>query len=301
MVRIMFKNALNSFFSFWFPRFAPENVALFRIFVGLTLWMAAVLQAPYINLLFTDRGMISAATQQAFYDDLRVRLLFYWFPVDPSAVAIYFYTYLAVLTLFTVGGGRILALAVFIGNYTLGVRNPLVMTNFDYLKSAWLLYLIFMDSSRAYSIWNRLPRRPMPMWSRDMTAFGTRAVQIQLALVYFNSGLDKIKSGGVNRWLQGTALDSYWGNSMLSRYDWYSFRFLTSVPVIPPVLTYFTWLFLLFFPAAVSSARTRRWALFGGAIYHVVICSPIELFFFNLMAMSAYILFREKTISSESP
>jgi hypothetical protein len=127
----------------------------------------------------------------------------------------------------------------------------------------------------------------------SLTGVGVRLAQIQLCIIYFYSGFEKLKG---QPWWEGTAIWQVIGNDQLAMFN---FAFLKSVPLLLTVATYITVLFEVYFPALVWFRRTRRWLLLLGIGLHIGIAVSIGLYFFSIAMLSVYILFLDSEKNRE--
>jgi len=113
-------------------------------------------------------------------------------------------------------------------------------------------------------------------------------IQIQLCVIYFYTGLEKLKGG---TWWDGTALWSVFANPQMVIAD---LTWLKNFPLVVVALTFATVLFEVYFPALVWFKKTRIIMLLIGISFHMGIGVFMALYSFAFIMMAPYILFVSK-------
>jgi hypothetical protein len=174
-------------------------------------------------------------------------------------------------------------------------RYSWVLNGGDALSRVAVFYLLIAPAGKVWSIdamivrWFRQQRGTYIPGPVMIPAWSVRLAQIQIAIVYFCTGLYKIWSDGWGRdWLDGTAV--YWllNDVALTRFSYTAFP----VPMwICKLLSWGTIAFELGFPLFVLSRWSRPLILIGGVLFHLGILAATEVGWFSMVSVAWYPLF----------
>jgi hypothetical protein len=166
---------------------------------------------------------------------------------------------------------------------TFHVRLTWVLNGGDALFRAGLFYLMLAPSGATWSVdrwfW---PRTASP----KIAAWPVRLMQIQLALLYFATGVAKLPAD----WISGQAV--YWvlNDVALTRWAYASFP----VPMLVcRLIAWSTLVFELGFPLLILFRRVRPWLLAFGVAFHLGIWLSTEVGWFSPITLCWYALFLE--------
>ena len=314
----MLKRLAKTVIDFWIKPVRAEPMALFRICISLIVLLdTSITLLPYAADWYGVTGLYPPESIQHYVDsykrwslipaaasDETVRLGL-WALIVCAAASTF-----GLLTRFaTVGMWALLV--------SFHMRNPLILNGGDILLRASTFYVMLMPGGAAWSFDNLIRRRLMqPVqpgvirkvlvlpfthlarwdetfrgeastgWVRPWTL---RLAQIQLAVVYFFTGIDKVRGvnpgkGGYGDWVGGDAVGLALNHGTIAR-----FEFLTGWPLwIFAPATWITLAWEVAFPLLVLWGRTRWYALSLGVLLHVGIFATMEVTHFSWTILSYY-------------
>ncbi|HVS39459.1 MAG TPA: HTTM domain-containing protein, partial [Gemmataceae bacterium] len=320
-------------YDFWARPIRAESLALFRIVIGTVILLSLLTSlGPRLPRDFGPDGLYPRQTAEdrlqrdgAFSllcGPINLPLLDDYLPGDavaawqnwcdqPKNALLLFAVLTAATACMTVGcwtrTATIVAWALFV---SFNQRLSSLMNGGDSLMRCALFYLLFAPSGAVWSIdWLLGKRRPNVTGPILIPAWPVRLMQIQIAIMYFFTGLSKL--GG--DWLDGEAV--YWvlNDYTLTRWPYY----WLPVPLfVCRLLSWATVLFEIGFPFYVAVGRPRRfvlevrgtfpaegfrsaftlpalrpWALLAGLAFHLGILIHTEVGWFSSAAAAWYVLF----------
>ncbi len=291
-INIRFNQFIKAWDHFWFKPVDVFPLAGFRFLLCSFLFILYSMRFFDIRMFFYESGLMSSSSAKMFHK-LQVSHVLHFILSSDLLLYFAYLSFLVILLALALGfASRWLVAIAFILHLVFIQRNPSIVYGADAITVFWLFYLIFAntngqiqwvdyfknkrkqglvsDRRLAHSWWNTL---------------ALRLIQIQLCVVYFFSGLTKLREGA---WWNGTAL-----KEALLSYDkaGMDIAFLLSLPVIAGVLTCFIVLFEIYFPVLIWIPRLRSPLLILGVLFHILIAISFGLYFFSLIVMCAYVLF----------
>lgn len=285
------KKLASGWSNFWFSPIDLYNVALFRMILGVTLLVMYLLRFQDFNLFYGDVGVVPGSLANLILPPSHQSPFPFYFVSE--SLALYAHVLFLVLLLgFALGlFSRSLTWLVFLLHLSFMQRNFTIIYGADLFANFWLLYLSLVNHNRYFSILNI--GRPklhhqinLPQIDSDLlSTVGVRLIQVQLCLSYAYTGIEKLK-GSV--WWEGVAVWHVLGIQELMSMD---LTFLQSFPLIIGALTMMTVIFEIYFPAAVLSDSVRPYWLMIGLGFHGSTAIFMNLPFFCLVMIAAYLLF----------
>jgi hypothetical protein len=127
----------------------------------------------------------------------------------------------------------------------------------------------------------------------SLTNVMIRMAQVHLSVIYFYTGLEKLRGP---QWWEGTAIWTALSNPQMSSFD---LLFLKDWPLIVGLMTHSTVLFELMFLPLVWNPRTRNMILIVGVLFHFGTALLMDLWAFAAVMTSLYFLFGSQTSQSE--
>lgn len=265
---------------FWFTPTSTAPVELFRIGFGIfaTLWILSLI--PVMNPFFgsaaaipTEVGSFGTWTLFALIGGSGVWVL--WFVGLVGALAL------------TVGlRTRAAAMVVFVLIMSVTRSGANAFNAGDGLVRLLALYMVLMPAGSAVSVDRWLSDRS-GMWSFPRRApWALRLVQIQVSAVYLGTMWEK--SGGV-LWRNGTAVAYSMKIADIVRAPAPSF--LTDSVVLSQLLTYGTLAIEFAIGVLVWNKVARPVVLWLGVILHLSIEVGLDVGFFSLAMLTAYLAF----------
>ncbi len=287
---------VESWDAFWFKPVDVVSLSFFRFCFCSVLLVMYVIRFFDIRIFFYESGLMSSGSAKALHKWHTGEAFNFIFSSDTLLYLCYL-SFLIILFLMVLGlANRLLTAVAFILHLVFLQRNPSIIFGADVIATFWLFYLVFSNSNRQVRWVHYFLSKKKGLISERvekgdwLNTVSLRFIQIQLCVIYMFSGLEKLKGSS---WWEGTAI---W--EALSFYDFtlFDFSFLLSVPLLSGVLVVFTVLFEIYFPVLIWVPKLRKVLLILGLLFHLGIGLSLNIYFFSLIMLSAYILF----IPSES-
>jgi hypothetical protein len=178
-----------------------RSLALFRIALGLLLALDLVSRSSELRTFYTDEGVLPAAllslTTSAGDFSIHTHL-----GAWPTLVALLFAVQLAAALALCAGfRTRAATVLCWVLLASLHLRNPqLAYPGGDRILRLLLFWSMFLPLGARFAWDARRRATPAP---REIRSAGSAALLLQIALVYWSNGLNKIQGEG---WLEGDAL-----------------------------------------------------------------------------------------------
>jgi len=240
---------------------SPLPLGVLRIGLGLLLLSQALLVAGHLGEIYDSRGLLQAPVNDQFVLPWTPRV--HWATrafaalglQESAAIRAVFALHLAAATAFLVGWrARLAAVAVWLTHLTLVSSSLGYCYGLDTFMRIALFYCVFAPVGHALSL-DVLAGRVSgaPSFAARLAL---RALQLQLALVYAATGLEK--ASGV-QWWDGEALWRSWMRADLGTID---FSWVASMPWVAKIGCWATLLVEVGYAVFIWIPRTRRpWAL----------------------------------------
>lgn len=274
---------------FWFSPRSLLNLAIFRIVLATTMFAMYLSRHRDVQLFYTDQGLIPKDMSISVIPDFfrPYFVLSFWSDGWVSTVHLIF---LAALLLLALGiGGRLITALAWLLHIAFLQRNYSIAFGADLIGGIFLFYLIFTQSCAELSVWKwfraKYLNKQTVAQSDILTSVFYRIIQVQLCVIYFYTGFEKLKGAS---WWDGTALWSVFANPQMVVTD---LTWLSQFPLIIVGLTFMTVLFEVYFPILVWVKKTRPWILLAGVGFHLGIALFMSLYSFAVIMMAPYILF----------
>jgi hypothetical protein len=310
---------LMGIWKFWSRPLRAEPAAAFRISIGVIVLLdTAVSLLPRAADWFGPDGMYPAKSYEWY-----VNSFWRWSVIGPdwstetlqiALGVLILFALLTTLGLFT----RLATIGMWVLLVSFQMRNPYILNGGDILLRAASFCLMLMPAGAAWSLDNLArhkllrPIEPSParriaalafthpaLWAESWRGESSRGfirpwtirlAQIQLVIVYFFTGIDKVRgvnSGSVGDWLGGHAAYRALNHGTIGRFaifgelPWWLFA--------PGAWITLAW--EIAFPLLVLWKRTRWYALSIGYVLHVGIFLTMEVTHFSFTTMAFYWLF----------
>jgi hypothetical protein len=280
---------------FWHEPVRAERLALVRILLGLALLSDQLIQyAPNLMEFYGATGV----APQGLHDAYQLRYwrwtVLFFNHDDPAVLYPAFWSWVAVTFLWTVGFcTRLMNVLVWFGALCWLNRNPNVLNAGDDTLQLGLFLLLLMPTGRALSVdawlrrWRSGDRSPgfTPAWP-------VRVLQIELSLIYFSSGLVKLKGEGLGE--NGWPVGSWWDGTMMhyvlnfTDMTRWSYAQLPLPFWLTAAMTYTAVWWEALFALLVLCRYTRPFALWFGVLFHAGIFLTIEVGWFSLYMIPLY-------------
>lgn len=266
---------------FWFERVPTSTVALIRIATGIVAFLWTLSLAPDLMTFFSGKGILRRQVAGRWeWGILRT--------VDATPVMVALYVLLLIGTVCLIIGyhSRLASVIVFLGVLSFERRNVWLFNAGDGLFRILCLYVMLMPSGLALSVdrWRKAKDR---FWEFPMRPhWAVRLLQVQVSVLYAATLWHKLRG---DAWNDGTAV-SY----SLRVGDYIRFRapeWIWNNEWIVNVFTYATLAIEFSLAFLVWNKKARPWVLLAGVALHVGIALTIQIGFFSMAVMAAYLAF----------
>lgn len=273
--------------AFWFASRDPRLASVIRIGYGALLLINVLLWAPDLRLWFTESGLLPAAAARDIVNEHSPTVLGWvaapWWPYACYGALV------AASVLLTLGWHtRVQAIIVLIGLTSFQNRNYAIVDGEDTLFRLFAFYLALCPAGWAFSLDARRRARRGDA-SPPPAPWGLRLFQIQLAVVYLSSAIEK--TSGID-WRSGDAmyyvarLDDSFGKFPLP-------AFVFGSLLVGKLMTWATLALEWTLPFLLFHRRTRRIALVVAIAFHLAIEYSMNLFLFHWLMILGLLSFAE--------
>ncbi len=272
----------------WFGQlFAIDLRALstLRILLGIISIVFVFNQFAYIELLYTDRGIMNRAHNQQILGGGFWSLLWISGTTDFARAILIFAGLVA--GVFALGyQTRLMNATLLVLIWSIQVRNPLVLTGGDVLLRMLLFWCLFLPTAATWSVdAAQMETRPS---SWKIASIGTLGIMAQVVFMYFFTGLAKLNPF----WINGDAVQYAMSLEMsvkplgqwLSGYPkvmWVA----TLATLVAEILT----LLVMFIPRVNHFNRGMMMGFF--LFLHIGIWLTMSIGLFSLTALAAWVIF----------
>jgi hypothetical protein len=268
---------------FWFAEIPPHIYALIRIALG-TIGVINLLALHDVAQFWQPGGFVSEADSAIGLKP--------WLAARGAGDVAGGILYLGVLAIFgcvavgfatstTVALGLIAALFQLSWNY-------LPLSGANHAFQAFLFCLMWADCGSVWSLDAFLSRRRAAPAATTVERFPIaplRLIQIQVAVIYLNTGLWKLMSP---LWRDGTAVHYVLQSNVFRRVP---IDVPVSLDALTTLATYATLLFEIAFIFLIPFRQLRRFVLIGGVLLHLGMLALIEIGPFHIVMMAGYLAF----------
>lgn len=274
---------------FWFKAIDARDLAVQRVTLALLLLWNHLMLWPELGFLFSDQGPIQPLTiskgrgepRWSFYD---------WVGDLADIQAVHLLAAVPMVLLALGFKSRLMCFLALLVQVAVHHRMPWAQHGGDRVLRLMTLYMCLVPTGAMWSLdawWRR--RRGQPP-TPTVAAITTRLVRLQVAVIYFFTGVLKAGSG---TWLTGWALYYAVGNPNFQRFpaatEWALDTGLGQLATRVGTWTTLGW--ELAFPLLILWAPARRWALGLGLFFHAGIALTMMVGSFSHSMVWAYPLF----------
>lgn len=286
-----FNKWLTNWDSFWFSERSLYLLGLFRIVLCSVLAFMYWSRQFDVDLYFTENGILPRQLAlEIFPEFMRPPYLLALWP-DSLAPTFHLLLVSGLLLLAFGVGGRFLNILVWLLHIAFLQRNYSIAFGADLIGGIFLFLMSGTQSCARFSILNLISYKEIK--SDLFTNVFFRLIQIQLSIIYFYTGIEKLKG---MPWWDGTALWTVLANPQMVIADLTWVKDFTFFIIF---MTYATILFEIYFPVFILFKNTRKYILSFGVLFHSGIGLLVALWNFALIMMAPYILFLdEKNVST---
>ncbi|HYD48209.1 MAG TPA: HTTM domain-containing protein [Terriglobales bacterium] len=264
--------------AFWFTPQTTRILSLYRIGLGVVVLVSIAWRLPFIDVFYSDAGLISFETVRQARGFTPPSLLM--FGSEPLMVQVCFAFFALAALCFTAGFAiRCSSIALFVLGASFHVRNALVHNSGDAAIVAMLFLFMFAPADQVYSVdrWLRQRRSAEPLPEPHVAAWVQRAMQCQIALLWLMAGFHKAHG---TLWYSGTAMYYVFGQVGFAAAG---VETLMNYPLIYTTLTFATVFTELAIPFLLWFRASRRYA--------VAMVLGIQLWILCFMTLPVFPLF----------
>lgn len=287
-VTAIYRKFIRSWEQFWFKFDAYLPLSFIRIFLGVILLWHSIDRSQFLDIYYKDTGLVKRADSLLLMlDFFRPHFSFFIWPESLISTVNYFLIFLIILMILGIGG-RLVLFAIWFINLSFMQRNYALLFGADLISNIFLFYLMFTNSGRYFSVvhlFNKPKKAVISELDSIVTSAFARLIQIQLCIVYFYTGMEKLRGSS---WWDGTALWTVLANPQMVLFD---FSWLKSFSWVIVIGTYMTILFEVYFTPLVWNKKSRSFVIAAGVIFHSGIGIVMALYTFALVMIAPYFLF----------
>lgn len=283
----MYSLAVKKINHFLFEFHILKQLALVRIVLcGTLLFLACSRQ---LNMdQYGPGSIIPRSEALSVYPDFYRPAIQYFFWPDAWASSVHL-VLIGLLILAVLGlSNRILMLVTWIIAQGFINRNYSMLFGADLIGTLFLFYLSFTNCHDEFSLKKTIKKKSD--FSLQVSSVFTRLMQLQLAVIYAYTGLEKLKG---STWWDGTALWTVFANPQFVGYD---LIYLRNFPLFFSIGTFITLIFEIYFPAAMLFKTGRYLWLCLGVVFHLSIGLLLNLMPFSLVMIGTYFIFLESSV-----
>jgi len=294
-IRKMFATLGWAWSQIWFQSSLTTPLELSRIGIGALLLFQYGLVTPYVLEFWGDAGWMPREAALGYIDNVWMQSVFFYFTA-PWQWLVFHVFFLLCCFAFMVGWRTSwVKWVVLAGKISYDYRNPLFAYGADSIIINMLFVMCFAPIGRAISLDRvravRAAKRrnleaALPPYASPWAGACIRLIQIQMAVLFFYTGVKKLKSeewwNGDAIWLVFTMNDYYSGFlvDLLARQYWLS-----------SAGTYGTILIELAFPFLIWQRATRPYLLAAAVFLHLMFLFTMQLIFFALAMIMGHMSF----------
>ncbi len=283
---------LQKWNEFWFSPFNPLCVSVFRIFLGVEMFIFYIANFPNWERFYAADGIISLTNGEA----LRMS----WWSIFSHTegfipIKIFWLVGLLSTILFTLGWKtRLATILLYIIQTSMNCRDWYVVNGEDHIFRMLLFYSCFAPLNYCLSIDSFLKEKKLKKLGLNLVTelpsiWPIRAMQINIALIYLVNIPNKLTDDFA--WLNGEAIywsmaNSFWGGRLnplwFAAYD----------SLLSKFASYGTLIIEGLFPYLVWFKRTKMFCVVSLALLHLGIAFMIpNVTFFTLSMVCAFWVF----------
>lgn len=285
---------------FWFMTASARAMAGTRIILGLALLYDALTYVSERQVMFGENGVFgSLGSQRPFptllkYGGISGEL----FAPSPIMLDLIFAIFICALLFFTVGYlYRVATIVAWIVLNYFTLRNYLIFDAGHSLASNLLFLMAFIPADKVGSLSAYLNGRSLKgLWQEKAieNAWGVRAMQIQMSILYFSTFIYKLVG---QNWREGTAV--YYA-TRLPPYFRTQFEFLVGSGFLIGLATYGTLILEGALAILIWVPRLRYWLLALAICFHLVLEASLVINIFQWVMIAGLLSFMEWRESKSS-
>jgi predicted DCC family thiol-disulfide oxidoreductase YuxK len=280
---------------FWFQECPTSPLEIARIGIGAALLLHYGLAFPHLFDFWGDAGWMPRDLLFENISDSWTQSVFFHFTA-PWQWVVFHVLFLLSCTAFMLGWRTSwVKWIVLIGQISYDYRNPILPYGVDKILACLLIILCFAPIGRAMSLDRvravREAKRSslgatLPRYTSPWAGACTRLMQIQMAVLFFYSGVEKIK--GDDWWLGNAIWLVFTTNEFYNRVllDLFASHYW-----LVNVATYLTILIEISFPFLIWQQRTRPYLLAAAIFLHLQFATFMGMPYFSFVMVMGHMSF----------
>jgi HTTM domain len=280
---------------FWFEESPTSPLELTRIGVGAALLVNYALATPFLFDFWGEEGFVPRQVVLGETTDPWIQSALFYFNAPWQWTAFHFFFLLCCAAFMAGWRTSLVKWLVLIGHISYAYREPVIIYGVDALLASLLFILcvapsgcaLSLDRVRAVRAAKRADPKAVPPPYRSAWAGACiRLMQIQMAVIFFYSGIAKLKG---EDWWDGEAIwlvfitGEHYSRAVLD--------VLASHYWLVNVGTYGTILIELAFPFLIWQRATRPYLLGAAIMLHVMFAVLMGLYYFSFVMVMGHMSF----------
>jgi predicted DCC family thiol-disulfide oxidoreductase YuxK len=279
----------------WFQNAPTAPLELARMGIGAAVLINYVFVTPYLYFFWGDDGWMKPSLLFADGTDSWKQSVFFYFTA-PWQWLVFHIVFLVCCAALMVGWRTSwVKWVVLVGQISYAYRNPMLTYGVDQILGSLLFILCLAPIGRAMSL-DRVRavhaaksgdlEARLPVYASAWTGACIRLMQIQMAVLFFYSGVNKLRG------------DEWWGGDaiwiLFAHVDYYNRGLLdlfASHYWLVNVATYLTVLIEIAFPFLIWQRRTRPYLLGAAIFLHLQFAVFLGLPYFSAVMIMGHMSF----------
>lgn len=286
----------GAWLKFWFRDSRTTPLEIIRIGIGAALLLKYGSASPHIFMLWGDEGWMPREVMVRAASSIWQQSVFFYFSAPWQWVAFHA-LFLLCSAAFMVGWRTSwVKWIVLIGHVSYAYRNEFIAYGVDKILAHLIFILCLAPVGRAMSLDRvRVVRAvkqeaglqaTLPAFTSVWAGACIRLVQIQMAVIMFYSGIEKLRG---DDWWHGEALWEVFVN--VDRHSSLVLNLFASQFWLVNVATYATILIEIAYPFLIWQRRTRPWLLGAAILLHLQFAAFMLLFLFSFVMILGHLSF----------
>jgi predicted DCC family thiol-disulfide oxidoreductase YuxK len=294
-IRALFAKIADVWSAIWFQPTVTAPLELARIGIGAALLSHYALATPYLADFWGDTGWMPRATLAKEIDNPLMQSLLFYFNAPWQLYVFHAVFLFCCLALMLGWRTSWVKWIVLIGQISYDHRNPMFFYGVDKILAGLLLILCVAPIGRALSLDRvrevRAAKKQdlaatVPLYASEWTGACIRLMQIQMAVLFFYSGIAKM---GGDDWRAGDAVWTVFTTD--EHYSEFILALFASQYWIVNFATYGTIFIELAYTFLIWQRLTRPYLLAGALFLHAQFAIAMGLLYFSFVMMMGHMAF----------
>ena len=279
----------------WFQPSSTTPLEIARIGVGSAILFHYAMATPFLFVFWGDTDWMPRDVALMYLDGPWMQSVFFYFSAPWQWIAFHIF-FLLCCAAFVVGWRTSwVKWIVLVGHISYDYRNLTLSYGAESIAACLLFILCLAPIGRAISLDRvRAVRRAkranleatLPPYASPWAGACTRLMQIQMAVLFFYSGVEKIRG---DEWWSGDAL--WWAFTTTEFYHGPLLALFAQQYWLVSVATYATILIEIAFPFLIWQRATRPYLLAAAIFLHVSFAVLLGLIYFSFVMIMGHMSF----------